>query len=75
MSINPDMKNRMFLEGNHGGQFAPAEGGQFESATHGQFKSAEGGQFDRSLQQTTGSKDSGVKKRRNPHLVDIECYI
>ncbi len=40
----------MFLEGNHGGQFAPAEGGQFESATHGQFKSAEGGQFDRSLQ-------------------------
>ena len=49
MSINPDMKNWMFLEGNHGGQFAPAEGGQFESATHGQFKSAEGGQFDRSL--------------------------
>ena len=40
----------MFLEGNHGGQFAPAEGGQFESATHGQFKSAEGGQIDRSLQ-------------------------
>ena len=39
----------MFLEGNHGGQFVPAEGGQFESATHGQFKSAEGGQFDRSL--------------------------
>jgi len=39
----------MFLEGNHGGQFAPAEGGQFESATHGQFKSAQGGQFDRSL--------------------------
>ncbi len=51
MSINPDMKNRMFLEGNHGGQFVPAEGGQFESATHGQFKSAEGGQFDRSLHQ------------------------
>ena len=44
------MKNWMFLEGNHGGQFAPAEGGQFESATHGQFKSAEGGQIDRSLQ-------------------------
>jgi len=40
----------MFLEGNHSGQFVPAEGGQFESATHGQFKSAEGGQFDRSLQ-------------------------
>ena len=52
MSINPDMKNWMFLEGNHGGQFAPAEGGQFESATHGQFKSAEGGQIDRSLQST-----------------------
>ena len=49
MSINPDMKKWMFLERNHGGQFAPAEGGQFESATHGQFKSAEGGQFDRSL--------------------------
>jgi hypothetical protein len=49
LSINPDMKKRMFLEGNHGGQFAPAQGGQFESATHGQFKSAEGGQFDRSL--------------------------
>jgi hypothetical protein len=44
------MKKWMFLEGNHGGQFVPAEGGQFESATHGQFKSAEGGQFDRSLQ-------------------------
>jgi hypothetical protein len=47
------MEKWMFLEGNHGGQFAPTVGGQFESATHGQFKSAEGGQFDLSLQTHT----------------------
>jgi len=25
--------------------------------------------------QTNGSKDSDIKKRKNLHLVDIECYI
>jgi len=25
--------------------------------------------------ETTGRKDSGVKKQENHHLVDIECYI
>ena len=71
MSINPDMKNWMFLEGNHGGQFAPAEGGQFESATHGQFKSAEGGQIDRSLQ----SRDLNYSRLINSNHFFVSIFL